>query len=288
MRNVGAALFPSFQTPLRETQEGQNHEQPFTIFGWPDPEPDPLPKPGAWFDFECSRPGLAFGPVWSRWLPQAIQTDPAAENNRRPSRSNDNLASAISCGGRATSPGAFTIGRAVTIANQATNGAYTIGGNTDNNSTFSGLVTVNKNLTMSQVTTTGSNALNITGGITGAGAGLKTVAFTGPGSINVNTTSIGDGATGSVGVSVMGGTVNFGLANLYSGGTTISGGTLRASNGTTGSATGTNPVTLSGGTLAGFVPEPSTWVLLALGGIGLWPIIRRKRSSNWWMNRSMG
>ena len=41
-------------------------------------------------------------------------------------------------------------------------------------------------------------------------------------------------------------------ANLYGGGTIVTAGTLRAANGTNGSATGTNGVTLNGGTLGGF------------------------------------
>ena len=54
-------------------------------------------------------------------------------------------------------------------------------------------------------------------------------------------------------------------ANTYSGGTTITGGALRASNGTNGSATGTGPVTLNVGTLAGSVMEGSITGLVSAG-----------------------
>ena len=47
------------------------------------------------------------------------------------------------------------------------------------------------------------------------------------------------------------GVVNFTVANTYSGATTINSGTLRANNGTTGSATGTSNITVAGGTLGG-------------------------------------
>mgnify|MGYP000199133742 CR=1 FL=1 len=63
----------------------------------------------------------------------------------------------------------------MTIANQATSGTYSIGGNTASSSTFAGLVTSNRSFTVSQVT--GAGTLNITGGISGASAGTKTITF---------------------------------------------------------------------------------------------------------------
>lgn len=122
--------------------------------------------------------------------------------------------------------GAFTIGRAITVANQATTGTYTIGGNTDNNSTFSGLTTINQNLTVSQVANTGANALSITGGITSGNAGTKTVTFAGPGNINVGTTAISDGGGGTLALNVTGGKTTFNIANTYTGLTNITAGTL--------------------------------------------------------------
>ena len=66
--------------------------------------------------------------------------------------------------------GAFTIGRAVTIADHATTGTYTIGGSTATNSFFTGLVTANKDLTVFQVV---GGRLTVTGGITSGNAGAK-------------------------------------------------------------------------------------------------------------------
>jgi autotransporter-associated beta strand protein len=124
--------------------------------------------------------------------------------------------------------GAFTIGRTVNVANQATTGTYTIGGNTDNNSSFSGAITINQNLMVSQVASAGSNALSITGGIGSGNNTTKTVTFAGPGNINVGTTGISN-STGTLNVSVTSGTTAFNVANTYSGSTSVSGGTLKSS-----------------------------------------------------------
>ena len=139
--------------------------------------------------------------------------------------------------------GAIIIGRAVTISNQATSGTYTIGGNTANTSAFTGLVTTNKDLTVSQVT---SGTLNVTGGIIGASAGTKIVKFNNAGVVNVTTTAISDGATGNVAVTQSGaGTTTLSAANSYTGGTIVSAGTLALS----GSGTfGSGSLTVSGGT----------------------------------------
>ncbi|HSI09159.1 MAG TPA: autotransporter-associated beta strand repeat-containing protein [Rariglobus sp.] len=126
--------------------------------------------------------------------------------------------------------GAITIERGVTIADQATSGTYMIGGNTNNNSTFSGLVTANKSFTVSQIATTGGNALSITGGITGAGAGTKTVTFSNVGAVNVTTTGISDGIAGNLALMQAGsGLTTLSAANTYSGDTFVSAGTLATS-----------------------------------------------------------
>src|SRR5439155_10431027 len=103
-------------------------------------------------------------------------------------------------------------------------GTYTIGGNTDNNSIFSGLITINQNLNVSQVANAGANALSITGGITSAN-GARTVTFAGPGNINVGTNAISNG-TGTVAVNVSGGKTTFNVANTYTGLTSITGCTV--------------------------------------------------------------
>jgi len=125
--------------------------------------------------------------------------------------------------------GAFTIGRPITVQALGTGATQTatLGGNTDNNSTFSGLITMNRSLTVSQVANTTGNALSITGGITSGLSGTQTVTFSGPGNINVSTTSIG-GGTGTIAVVNAGGTVTLSGANSYTGGTTIQAGSLIA------------------------------------------------------------
>ncbi|HZF02352.1 MAG TPA: autotransporter-associated beta strand repeat-containing protein, partial [Methylomirabilota bacterium] len=116
--------------------------------------------------------------------------------------------------------GAFTIGRAITVAAQPSTGTYTIGGYTDNNSTFSGLITINTNLTVSQAANAGANTLTISGGITGGNAGSKTITFAGPGNALIASTAISDGG-GTVAVNVTGGKNTFAVPNTYSGSTTI-------------------------------------------------------------------
>src|SRR5882724_739738 len=137
--------------------------------------------------------------------------------------------------------GSFTVGRAITVAAQPSAGVYSIGGYVDTNSTFSGLITINTNLTVSQVANAGANALTISGGIANAG-GVNTLTFAGPGSIKLNTTGITD--SGTLVVAVTGGTNTFSVANTYSGGTTVGTGTLNVNN-TTGSGTGTGNVTVN-------------------------------------------
>jgi len=142
--------------------------------------------------------------------------------------------------------GAFTIGNAITVRSGNT-GVATLGGNTDNNSTFSGAITLNHDLTISQVANAGANALSITGGIAGGIAGTKTVTFAGPGNINVSTTGISNG-TGTTAVAVSGGVTSLNVANSYTGTTTVNGGTLLV-NGST--AAGSAVTVNSGGTLGG-------------------------------------
>ena len=167
-----------------------------------------------------------------------------------------NAASAVILGDALTttnnsSPGVFTggavtIGRAITVANQATTGVYRIGGAADALSTISGAISLNQAVTISQVATTLTNSLNITGGISAASAGAKTVTFSGPGPINVATTAIANGA-GTVAVSVTAGTNAFNVANTYGGATAVSGGTLLA--GVAGALPTTTDLSLTGGTV---------------------------------------
>ena len=145
--------------------------------------------------------------------------------------------------------GAFTVTNPVSVAS-GSSGPLTLGGGTDNNSTFSGAITVNNNLTVSQVSNTGSNALSLTGGIS-SGGGTQTVTFAGPGNINVSNNSISDGS-GAVAVVVSGGVITFSTANTFSGGLTINDGMLISATSGGSTALGIGNVTVnSGGTLQG-------------------------------------
>lgn len=125
--------------------------------------------------------------------------------------------------------GAFTFSNAINVAATPSSGTNIIGGNTDSTSTFSGAIGLAGDATISQVATTGGNALNITGGIKATNTVTSTATFAGPGAINVTTTGIANGTTGATAVKVTGGTVTYSVANTYTGGTSVTGGTLSLS-----------------------------------------------------------
>jgi fibronectin-binding autotransporter adhesin len=143
------------------------------------------------------------------------------------------------------------IGGNYTVANPVTafwtNGTgqtYGVGGYLDANSTFSGKISLSgtaatgNSFAVTQVATTGTDALNLTGGIAASGTptGTSTVKFANVGAVNVTTTGISNG-TGTLAVAQTGpGTTTLAAANTYTGGTTVSGGTINLT-GTT-SATG--------------------------------------------------
>jgi len=118
--------------------------------------------------------------------------------------------------------GAVTVARPVTVAAQSTTGAYTIGGSSANVSTFSGAVTLNEPLTLSQAN---GGVLNITGGITDNTAGAHTMKLQGPGAINISSLGITE-ASGPIAVDVVSGTTTFAAPNNYTGGTTLDGGKI--------------------------------------------------------------
>jgi autotransporter-associated beta strand protein len=123
-----------------------------------------------------------------------------------------------------------TIARPVTIAAQTTTGSYSIGGSSASTSTFSGLVTTNEPLTVTQVA---SGTLNVTGGVTNVGTNILT--FNNAGTVSQSGAAIG-GGTLSVAQTGAGATT-FSFANTYTGTTSISAGTLIAgANAPSGSA----------------------------------------------------
>jgi len=154
--------------------------------------------------------------------------------------------------------GAVSVDRAITIANFVTTGTYAIGGNTDNNSSFTGLITPSQSFSITQVATTGGHVLTVSGNVTGgATAAVKTVTFDNVGDVLQTTGVISNGAGGgSLAVTKTNtGTTNLAGINTYTGATAVTGGTLLV-NGSlaSGSAVsvGGTGATLGGtGTIAG-------------------------------------
>jgi autotransporter-associated beta strand protein len=167
-----------------------------------------------------------------------------------------NASTAISLGNAATTTnnssvalltnGAYTISRTITVANQSTTGTYTIGGNTDNSSTFSGAITYNKPVIVTQVATTGVNTLTISGGMTSSTA-ANAITFNNAGSVTISTTAIAAG-TGTSVVKNNSGILSMNIANLYTGGTTLNAGTIGVGI-VSGLGAMAQPVVLNGGSL---------------------------------------
>ncbi len=186
-----------------------------------------------------------------------------------------NAASAIVMGNAATttnnwSPtllidGAFTMARGITIANQATSGTYTIGGNTDNNATFSGTITFSQPFSVTQVATAGANALTISGSITGGLAGTKNITFNNVGAVVKTTNAIANGTGVSAVIKNNTGELTMSVANTYTGGTTLNAGIININN-AAGLGDVTSTFTIAGGTIqnttGGLVTtanHPITW-----------------------------
>lgn len=162
--------------------------------------------------------------------------------------------------------GAFTLANPITVSGGTiASSGYTLalGGGTDSTSTFSGTVTLQNDLTISQVATTGNNALVLSGEIAGTAAGTgmnnngtaivspnntgaQTVTFAGPGKVHVSG-AINNGG-GIVGVNVNGGTTILSGSNSYTGLTTVNAGALRVDGAITGSMTTVNNGATVGGT----------------------------------------
>jgi autotransporter-associated beta strand protein len=157
--------------------------------------------------------------------------------------------------------GAFNIGRNVDAIDPTgtVTGSAAIGGVSTSSSTFSGLVTFARNLSVVQNTDGGT--LNVTGGLKGTTAVATTLTFgsnlailgvTAPnfflGDINVNS-SITETSGGPVSVAVTGGSVTYatGNTNSYSGTTAVSAGKLIIN----GTHTGAGAYSVSAGATLG-------------------------------------
>ena len=168
--------------------------------------------------------------------------------------------------------GNYTITNPVNVNwTNGTGQTFGIGGYLDANSTFSGPILLNgaaatgNTFAVSQVATTGTNALNITGGITSTNGG--NINFANVGAVNVSTTGITNGGATAVSVSQTGaGTTTMAATNTYTGATTLSAGQFNV----TGSlAAGSAVAVNSGGSLGGTGSVGGTVTLASGGAVNL-------------------
>jgi autotransporter-associated beta strand protein len=176
--------------------------------------------------------------------------------------------------------GSTVTGGTTTIANPIvvdwnaanTNGGqiYGVGGATDSNNTFSGVITLSNgaatgnSFDITQVATTGSDALNLTGGITTTTNNSGTVTFANVGAVNVSSNGINQAGTGIISVIQSGsGTTTLAATNSYTGATTINAGEIYV----TGSTAAGSAVTINtGGALGGLGGTVNGAVTLNSGG----------------------
>lgn len=143
--------------------------------------------------------------------------------------------------------GAFTIARPITIASQNTTGTFTIGSISDNNVTYSGLITYNRSFSVTQPATTSGHQLIFLGGMTGSSGIAKTITFDNIGTVLVSA-AINAGTNVSSLVKQNSGTLILETANSYTGGTSLISGNLFINNASAlGDVGGT--FTISGGTI---------------------------------------
>ncbi len=155
--------------------------------------------------------------------------------------------------------GNYTVTNPINVDwNNGTGQVYGVGGYLDANSTFSGAITLNgtaavgNTFAITQVANTGTNSLNITGGISATDGG--TINFANTGVVNVSTTAISNGGAPAVSVTQSGsGLTILSANNNYTGLTTVTNGTLQFGNGlTTGGIStnaGTGGLKVTGGSL---------------------------------------
>jgi fibronectin-binding autotransporter adhesin len=142
--------------------------------------------------------------------------------------------------------GAFAVARNINVgasnASQSS-GTYSVGGNTANSSTFSGVITLDQNLSVFQVA---SGTTNLTGNITSGASGNQTLTFNNAGSVSQLTGVIGGGTSAIAVIQSGAGSTALAGANTYSGGTTLSAGTLDING---AQALGTGALTIASGSI---------------------------------------
>lgn len=121
--------------------------------------------------------------------------------------------------------GAFSIGRGVTVTDNATSGTYSIGGNAASTSSFTASIVISQPVSVTQVT---GGTTNITGGITGGTSVVpaKLVTFDNVGAVVVSTGLISNG-TGTLSLrKANSGALTLSSANTFTGSATLDAGTL--------------------------------------------------------------
>ena len=129
-------------------------------------------------------------------------------------------------------------------ATGSTTASYAFGGNADVNSTFSGAITLQRNSTIYQAATTGSNKLTISNAI---GAGTYAINANAVGNIEISGQITGSGAMNKTGAGIL--TLSGSNASTYSGAITITNGTIKYGSSSTGALGSGNVTITSGGTL---------------------------------------
>ena len=185
------------------------------------------------------------------------------------------VTSATAMNPRLLNGAAITMTRAVTVGTTDTLGngstTFTVSGNTANSSTFSGGISLNQSLIVTQAA---GGALTISGGITNLTSSALTVTVNNIGSITNSTGAIDDGlAGGTVALTENGpGTLTLSATNTYTGNTTVSGGTLivngATASGSTVSVSGSSSVMGGSGTVGGNTMISSSGALTPRPGAG--------------------
>lgn len=122
--------------------------------------------------------------------------------------------------------GPATVFSPITVGTAAFGQSYKLNVAANTTVSFPQPITLNQSLTVSTVATTGTNATNISGGISAAAFGT-TLTFDNAGLVNVGpTTGISDGSGSIAVVKNNSGILVFAAPNTYSGSTTINGGAI--------------------------------------------------------------
>ena len=219
----------------------------------------------AGFDFELAPVNINTGVIWTINSPAGTGAI-AAPVVFVPDVGNPNVAILTN--------GAYTIARAINVTNNQSTGKSTLGGNTADASTFSGLVTLSKNVSL---TAAASGMVTFSGDITGSNnvtkEGLGTVklttakSYTGTTSVTAGTLEV-DNALASSGVTVGSGCTIQGTGNL-AGPLNVTGtGIVSPGTGGTGTMSVGSGSTISGH-LAVNVDDQTNTKLLSSGTINL-------------------